>query len=31
MVPRLPLSAGTKDLLAKLVPFVSVASAGVVK
>lgn len=31
MVPRLPVAAGTKDLLGKLVPFVSVASAGVVK
>lgn len=30
-VPRLPLAKGTKDLLARLVPFASVASAGVVK
>jgi tricarboxylate carrier len=29
-VPRLPLAAGTKALLGRLVPFVSVASAGVV-
>lgn len=29
-VPRLPLSAGTRALLGRLVPFVSVASAGVV-
>jgi hypothetical protein len=29
-VPRLPVSIGTKAVLSKLVPFVSVASAGVV-
>jgi len=29
-VPRLPVSASTKTVLSKLVPFVSVASAGVV-
>lgn len=29
-VPRLPLAAGTRALLGRLVPFVSVASAGVV-
>jgi len=29
-VPRLPFSSGTKEILGKLVPFVSVASAGVV-
>lgn len=31
LVPRLSVSATTKDLLSKLVPFASVASAGVVK
>jgi hypothetical protein len=30
-VPRLPFKSGTKDILGKLVPFVAVASAGVVK
>ena len=30
-VPHLPLSRTAKELLGKLVPFVSVASAGVVK
>ncbi|BEI87322.1 uncharacterized protein CcaverHIS019_0100400 [Cutaneotrichosporon cavernicola] len=30
VVPRLPLAAGTKALLGRLVPFVAVASAGVV-
>jgi hypothetical protein len=30
LVPRLRVSAATKSILAKLVPFVSVASAGVV-
>ncbi|KAK4684940.1 hypothetical protein P7C73_g5221, partial [Tremellales sp. Uapishka_1] len=30
LVPRLPFTPTTKDLLAKLVPFASVASAGVV-
>lgn len=29
-VPRLPLSPGTKQILGRLVPFVSVAAAGVV-
>ncbi len=31
MVPRLPFTPSTRDILAKLVPFASVASAGVVK
>lgn len=31
LVPRLRVSPGTKDVLSKLVPFASVASAGVVK
>lgn len=29
-VPRLPVGAGTKQILSRLVPFVSVAAAGVV-
>lgn len=31
LVPRLPVSLGTKQILSRLVPFASVASAGVVK